>query len=247
MAKLLVFIALISIANAAVLDTSCMDGDFLSEQPSEAERLQVSQGERDFSVNLIKSLFQDFNASGIHHNIFVSPSSIHATLMLAYFGSEGQTQVELESVMGTSGLSKQSVQRSYLFERAFQAVRERNPDLGYTLTNANKLYFHRALPLNSCIQLLLQNELGVVDFSKADKTRNEINQWVKEKTQKKITDFLPAGALSAGTKMALVNAAYFKGMSQLCLHFISELWGDSRITQPISYLSFRRLGIKIQG
>jgi len=188
-----------------------MDGDFLSEQPSEAERLQVSQGERDFSVNLIKSLFQDFNASGIHHNIFVSPSSIHATLMLAYFGSEGQTQVELESVMGTSGLSKQSVQRSYLFERAFQAVRERNPDLGYTLTNANKLYFHRALPLNSCIQLLLQNELGVVDFSKADKTRNEINQWVKEKTQKKITDFLPAGALSAGTKMALVNAAYFKG------------------------------------
>jgi len=211
MAKLLVFIALISIANAAVLDTSCMDGDFLSEQPSEAERLQVSQGERDFSVNLIKSLFQDFNASGIHHNIFVSPSSIHATLMLAYFGSEGQTQVELESVMGTSGLSKQSVQRSYLFERAFQAVRERNPDLGYTLTNANKLYFHRALPLNSCIQLLLQNELGVVDFSKADKTRNEINQWVKEKTQKKITDFLPAGALSAGTKMALVNAAYFKG------------------------------------
>ena len=211
MAKLLVFIALISISYAAVLDTSCMDGDFLSEQPSEAERLQVSQGERDFSVNLIKSLFQDFNASGIHHNIFVSPSSIHATLMLAYFGSEGQTQVELESVMGTSGLSKQSVQRSYLFERAFQAVRERNPDLGYTLTNANKLYFHRALPLNSCIQLLLQNELGVVDFSKADKTRNEINQWVKEKTQKKITDFLPAGSLSAGTKMALVNAAYFKG------------------------------------
>jgi len=191
--------------------TSCMDGDFLSEQPSEAERLQVSQGERYFSVNLIKSLFQDFNASGIHHNIFVSPSSIHATLMLAYFGSEGETQKELESVMGTTGLSKQAVQRSYLFERAFQAVRERNPDLGYQLTNANKLYFHRALPLNSCIQLLLQNELGVVDFSQAEKTRNEINQWVKEKTQKKITDFLPAGALSAGTKMALVNAAYFKG------------------------------------
>ena len=211
MTKLIAFIAIISVSYAAVLDTSCIDGDFLSEQPSEIERLQVSKGERDFSVNLIKSLFQDFNASGIHHNIFVSPSSIHATLMLAYFGAEGETQKELESLMGVQGLSKQAVQRSYLFERAFQAVRERNPDLGYDLTNANKLYFHRALPLNSCIQLVLQNELGVVDFTKADKTRKEINQWVKEKTKKKITDFLPAGSLSAGTKMALVNAAYFKG------------------------------------
>ena len=243
MAKLLVFIALISISYAAVLDTSCMDGDFLSEQPSEAERLQVSQGERDFSVNLIKSLFQDFNASGIHQNIFVSPSSIHATLMLAYFGSEGQTQKELESLMGTTGLSKQSVQRSYLFEKAFQAIRERNPDLGYQLTNANKLYFHRALPLNSCIQLLLQNELGVVDFSKADKTRNEINQWVKEKTQKKITDFLPAGSLSAGTKMALVNAAYFKGRCQFCLKCPSE----NRRLKSRNLITFRRLGFKIQG
>ena len=58
--------------------------------------------------------------------------------------------------IGTTGLSKQAIQRSYLFERAFQAVRERNPDLGYKLTHANKLYFHRNLPLNSCIQLLLQ-------------------------------------------------------------------------------------------
>ena len=87
---------------------------------------------------------------------------------------------------------------------------------------------------------MLQNELGVVDFSKADKTRNEINQWVKEKTQKKITDFLPAGSLSAGTKMALVNAAYFKGR---CL-------GKSatQITQTnFLNVTFRRLGFKIQG
>ena len=65
--------------------------------------------------------------------------------MLAYFGAAGVTEKELSEVLGTSGLSKQAVQRSYLFERAFQAVRERNPDLGYKLTHANKLYFHRYL------------------------------------------------------------------------------------------------------
>lgn len=196
---------------ASVLDTSCMDTSFLSEQPPEAERNQVNQGERDFSVNLIKSLFQGFNATGIHDNIFVSPSSIHATLMLAYFGASGATLQDLSETLGTQNMSKNAVQRSYLFERAFQAVRERSPDLGYKLTHANKLYFDRKLPLNSCIQLLLQDELGVVDFNNVEKTTKEINQWVKEKTLKKITNFLPPNALEASTKMTLVNAAYFKG------------------------------------
>ena len=59
---------------ATVLDTSCMDADFLNEQPPESERDQINRGERDFSVDLIKSLFQDFNATGIDHNIFISPS-----------------------------------------------------------------------------------------------------------------------------------------------------------------------------
>ena len=61
-------------SEATVLDTSCMDADFLNEQPPESERNQINRGERDFSVELIKSLFQDFNISGIHNNIFVSPS-----------------------------------------------------------------------------------------------------------------------------------------------------------------------------
>ena len=110
-----------------------------------------------------------------------------------------------------SGLSKSNVQRSYLFERAFQAIRERNPDLGYQLTHANKVYFDRDLPLNSCIQLLLQDELAAVDFKNVDKVTNQINQWVKEKTMKKIPELLPCGSLDSSTKMALVNAAYFKG------------------------------------
>ena len=83
--------------------------------------------------------------------------------------------------------------------------------IGYQLTLANKVYFSRELPLNSCIQLLLQDELAAVDFKNVEKTTNQINQWVKEKTMKKIPELLPMGALDSSTKMALVNAAYFKG------------------------------------
>ena len=116
-----------------------------------------------------------------------------------------------EYVFFFSGLSKSNVQRNYLFERAFQAIRERNPDLGYHLTHANKVYFNRELPLNSCIQLLLQDELAAVDFKNVEKVTNQINNWVNEKTRKKIPNLLPAGSLDSSTKMALVNAAYFKG------------------------------------
>ena len=117
----------------------------------------------------------------------------------------------IEYVLFFSGLSKSNVQRNYLFERAFQAIRERNPDLGYHLTHANKVYFNRELPLNSCIQLLLQDELAAVDFKNVEKVTNQINNWVNEKTRKKIPNLLPAGSLDSSTKMALVNAAYFKG------------------------------------
>ena len=62
-----------------------------------------------------------------------------------------------------------------------QAVRERKPDLGYKLINANKVFFDRSVPLNKCVTLLLNNELGAVDFSSGggEKARNEINRFVK--------------------------------------------------------------------
>ena len=61
-----------------------------------------------------------------------------------------------------------------------QAVRERKPDLGYKLINANKVFFDRSVPLNKCVTLLLNNELGAVDFSSGggEKARKEINKYV---------------------------------------------------------------------
>lgn len=196
-----------------VTDASkCMEAEFLRSSPSEADRLVVNRGERDFSVRLIKTLFQDFNSTGVDRNIFVGPSSIFQTLLLAYFGSAGTTEAELVQTLGFGGLSRPAVQKSYLFERAFQAVRERNPDLGYKLTHANKLYFDRRVPLDDCVQLLLQEDLGVVDFQEsADKARQEINGWVEAQTRNKIKELLPGGSLGPDTKVALVNAAYFKG------------------------------------
>ena len=162
------------------------------------------------SVNLIKSLFGE---DGPARNIFISPASIYQTLTLAFMGAEGKTEEELASVMGIdlAQTPRAEVIKNYLYERAFQAIRERDPNLGYQLTHANKLYFDRSLPLSQCFQLVLQDELEALDFHNVEKATNLINGWVKEKTRGKIAKLLPSDALDGGTKMALVNAAYFKG------------------------------------
>lgn len=207
---------------------SCASESFLTDPPTEEVRNIVNKGQRDFSVNMIKSLFNKYqietdesvqqrarreaDTSNVS-NIFISPSSIFQSLMLAYFGSAGDTEAELARTMGFESVEKDLIKKSYVFERAFQAVRERKPDLGYKLIHANKVFFDRTLPLNKCVTLLLNTELGAVDFSSGggEKARQEINRWVEGKTLDKIKGLLPPGSVDATTKMALVNAAYFKG------------------------------------
>ncbi len=76
---------------------------------------------------LLNVLFQDFNSTGVHKNIFVSPSSIYETLLLAYFGSGSDTETELANVLGFNGenstTTKDEVKKSYLFRRAFQVIK----------------------------------------------------------------------------------------------------------------------------
>jgi len=202
---------------------SCASESFLTDPPTEEVRNIVNKGQRDFSVNIIKSLFDKYQRESNERveevdtpdvsNIFISPSSIFQSLMLAYFGAAGETEAELAKTMGFSSIERDLIKKSYVFERAFQAVRERKPDLGYKLINANKVFFDRSVALNKCVSLLLNNELGAVDFSSGggEKARQEINRWVEGKTLDKIKGLLPPGTIDPSTRMALVNAAYFKG------------------------------------
>jgi serpin B len=52
--------------------------------------------------------------------------------------------------------------------------------------------------------------LNVVDFAGAtEKARVTINDWVEKKTEDRIKEILPIGAIDGDTRMVLVNAVYF--------------------------------------
>jgi len=219
----LTVLILVTGSRCQMLDRNCfgeegeegaLTATFLASKNEEAQAL-VYSGERAFSVNLIKALFEKYENESIEENIFISPSSIYHTLMLAYFGSLGETQKELETSLGFGNLTKSEVLKTYMFDRAYQAVRERTAGLGYTFKHANKLYFEQDLKLNECLRLALADQIELVDFKKSpEETRISMNKWVEDATQGRIQELIPQGYVDYSTRASIVNAAYFKGQWQ---------------------------------
>jgi len=236
----LTVLILVTGSRCQMLDRNCfgeegeegaLTATFLASKNEEAQAL-VYSGERAFSVNLIKALFEKYENESIEENIFISPSSIYHTLMLAYFGSLGETQQELETSLGFGNLTKSEVLKTYMFDRAYQAVRERTAGLGYTFKHANKLYFEQDLKLNECLRLALADQIELVDFKKSpEETRISMNKWVEEATQGRIQDLIPQGYVDYSTRASIVNAAYFKGQWQSQFKPKATKFGNFYITR----------------
>jgi serpin B len=84
------------------------------------------------------------------------------------------------------------------------------------LSVANSIWPHAKYPLLPEFLQLLDRDYGAVptpvDYTTgAEQARREINDWVAGKTRDRIKDILAPGALNAATRLALVNAIYFKG------------------------------------
>eukprot|EP00088_Acartia_fossae_P057571 TRINITY_DN6716_c0_g1_i4.p1 TRINITY_DN6716_c0_g1~~TRINITY_DN6716_c0_g1_i4.p1 ORF type:complete len:505 (+),score=163.04 TRINITY_DN6716_c0_g1_i4:28-1542(+) len=207
-------------------DHSCFTGgedghqdtlEFLAAPGSGISQSVMHAAERDFSVNLIKGIFKKFENEAITENIFISPSSIYKTLLLAYIGANGKTQAELEVGLGLQNLTKPQVLKAFMMDLAYQAVREKTPGLGYDFKEASRLYFDERIQLNECLKFALNTQITSADFAdKPEETRVAMNAWVDKLTRGNIPELIPSGYVDTSTKASIVNAAYFKGdwMSQ---------------------------------
>merc|ERR1719367_623148 len=247
--RVLACLSLVLTVKAQMLDRNCFGSEngtlsdtFLASPVDEDAQAVVYGGERAFSVNLVKALFKKYENEAIEQNIFISPSSIYHTLMLSYFGALGETERELAKGLGFENLTKSEVLKTYMFDRAYQAVRERTPGLGYVFKHANKLYFEQDLKLNECLRLALADQIELVDFKKSpEETRVNMNRWVEEATQGRIQDLIPEGYVDYSTKASIVNAAYFKGQWQSQFKPKDTKFGNFYITRDqIRMVKFMR-------
>jgi serpin B len=177
--------------------------------PTNPQRLVVAKDNNSFAIDLYRNLREK------EGNLFFSPTSISTALAMTYGGAREKTAEEMAKTLHFSLTGKD------LHPACASLIAELNgagtsPDKrGYQLNVANALWGMKGYGFNQEFVDLCKDhyEAGLqeVDFADSEKARKTINDWIEEKTQKKIQDMIKSGVLSGDTRLVLTNAIYFKG------------------------------------
>lgn len=156
-------------------------------------------------------------ASPNNTNVILSPFSVQAALGLALCGATGKTFDELRTGLRLNdvagvGLAEGDQRRAVAaaFQQQMVAIAN-NP----MLRVANKIYVQQSYTIKAAFAQLAKeqfaSETQTLDFGDAAPSAAAINEWVELKTNHLIKNLIDASALSADTRMILVNAIHFKG------------------------------------
>jgi len=175
-----------------------------------AEKGVVAEATNKFALDLLKFLTNGSTSE----NLFYSPESILIALAMTSSGAKGKTAEEIVKVLHLSSVPTPELNNNM---KKFLSVLNAASDDNNKLLTANKLFIEKSFEVLESFKEgtreFYQAEVALVDYkAHAEKARGKINQWVEEKTNDKIKDLIPAGMLSADTKLTLVNAIYFKGL-----------------------------------
>jgi serpin B len=160
-------------------------------------------------------------------NALLSPYSIETALTMAYAGADGATRDEMARVLHLRGDGAQVASEFAALQGRIDALVQRSAEQSeqikkdggkmdpITLDVANRLFGQQGYDFRPAFLDLLkaqyQAPFQAMDFVHgADGATKTINDWVEQKTQKRIRDLIPSGALNKYTRLVLVNALYLK-------------------------------------
>lgn len=193
-------------------------------------------------ANAVNTFARDLygRVSGGHENLFFSPYSVHAAMLLTREGARGPTRDEMDAALHVKDLE---AGRDYA--ALVTALRPpRVPDPGsrrrgktvpaYELQIANALWGQEGFPFEQPFVTLLAKTYGAplarIDFTKRAEARKAINDWVAKATRDKIEDIVPEDLPTADTRLALANAIYMKAQWQHA--FREQNTKDGKFTGP---------------
>ncbi|KAG7161247.1 Serpin B11-like [Homarus americanus] len=149
---LLVLVGFLAAVSGGVIPPRCFSEDNLSQ----GFNTDLS-GIVDFSFDLYREASTLTNAE----NFFFSPYSIWTALVLAYFGSAGNTKAELQDVLRITDKPA-----TLALWRALEMLYENRAGntSEYTFNIANRIYFDQTLRVRPCVSTILHNEVETVNF-----------------------------------------------------------------------------------
>lgn len=169
----------------------------------------------------------DESVSGADGNTLVSPVSVTTALAMTYAGARGETRTQMRGAL-TYALDDEAL------HDAFAALQRELSDRGdeidpgdlpsnygpqddpvpFQLNLVNALWGQGDVPFRDEYLSIVESHYGSV-FREVDYTadpkaaRSEINDWVADRTDERITDLLPEGSIKRRTRLVLTNAMYF--------------------------------------
>lgn len=161
-----------------------------------------------FGADLLSAVARDADDST---NVIVSPASVATALAMLEPGTVDEATTQLADLLGIEDPDTYHAAMNALE----QSLEGRDPgDSGdLTLRIANAAYLQQGYPFEPAyldtVGRYYGPVLNEVDFSTdPDAVADEINQWVADETEDRITDLIPDGTLTVDTVLALVNALY---------------------------------------
>ena len=176
---------------------------FSEKQDSETKFTTGSQEDFIFTF-YSKVVEQDTEA-----NVFFSPLSISTAFSIAYEGAKGETASQIQQVFDfDENDSKRHKKISDVLSRL------NHEDDWYKLQVANALWVKENYQIKqdylNTAKTHYSSTVDNVDFTTNDGI-NQINDWVKEKTNNKIQEILEPGSTDELTRMVITNSVYFNG------------------------------------
>ncbi|XP_041120024.1 neuroserpin-like [Polyodon spathula] len=161
----------------------------------------------ELSVNL----YHQLQSAGNEENIIYSPLSIAVAVGMVELGARGSTLKEIRQVMGYGNLK--GGDEFLLLRNLTQSLVV--DESQYVVKLANSLFLQNGVHFNENFVHMMKKyfhaEIETVDFSQCAAVADHINKWVENQTENKIHNLLSASDFSSVSRLALINAVYFRG------------------------------------
>lgn len=140
-------------------------------------------------------------------NVFLSPLSTYYALLSAYEGSKNKTKAEFENALYLKDSAFSNSDYLYKFASKSDSLS------GLKISNAIWVdkKFQVEAAFKNAVSSKYSSDFKQIDFGNTELAVTDINRWVADKTNQRITNMVSPSDIHSETKLMISNAVYFKG------------------------------------
>ncbi len=181
-------------------------------ESAEGDLAQLVAGNNAFMLDLYQQLKDKPG------NLFTSPYSISSALAMTFAGARGETEAQMASglhfLLPQEKLHPAFNSLDQLLSSREEADLPEDSGDPFQLTIANAIWGQQDFQFEDAFLDTLARYYGaglrLLDFqAQPEESRQVINEWVSQKTEEKIQDLIPQGAITKDIRLVLSNAIYF--------------------------------------